>query len=203
MSQHARTSTPKHAAPKKPARKPAGKQSRTPAAPATSTPLFSSRDLLPLLYLSGAFLFLELLLRIANTSNPFFDPTLLRIIASSLAAGSLLWLVSTIIPHKTVARGIVAAVLLILGVIVIAECCVQKFFGIYYQIAYMLGMGGQVAGNFMEEAVGAILKNLWFFPLALTPGILTVVFRHHWTGTVLWTSGIELMSALPLIFHGR
>ena len=179
MSQHARTSTPKHAAPKKPARKPAGKQSRTPAAPATSTPLFSSRDLLPLLYLSGAFLFLELLLRIANTSNPFFDPTLLRIIASSLAAGSLLWLVSTIIPHKTVARGIVAAVLLILGVIVIAECCVQKFFGIYYQIAYMLGMGGQVAGDFMDEAVGAILKNLWFFPLALAPGILTVVFRHR------------------------
>ena len=89
MSQHARTSTPKHAAPKKPARKPAGKQRRTPAAPATSTPLFSSRDLLPLLYLSGAFLFLELLLRIANTSIPFFDPALLRIIASSLAAGSL------------------------------------------------------------------------------------------------------------------
>ena len=82
MSQHARTSTPKHAAPKKPARKPARKQSRTPAAPATSTPLFSSRDLLPLLYLSAAFLFLELLLRIANTSNPFFDPALLRIIAS-------------------------------------------------------------------------------------------------------------------------
>lgn len=179
MSQHARTSTPKHAAPKKPARKPAGKQGRTPATPA---PLFSSRDLLPLLYLSGAFLFLELLLRIANTSNPFFDPTLLRIIASSLAAGSLLWLVSTIIPHKTVARGIVAAALLILGVIVIAECCVQKFFGIYYQIAYMLGMGEQVAGDFMEEAVGAILKNLWFFPLALAPGILTVVFRHRGLG---------------------
>lgn len=53
----------------------AGKQSRTPAAPATSTPLLGSRDLLPLLYLSEAFLFLELLLRIANTSNPFFDPT--------------------------------------------------------------------------------------------------------------------------------
>lgn len=24
-----------------------------------------------------------------------------------------------------------------------------------------------------------------------------------WTGTVLWTFGTELLSALPLIFHGR
>ena len=35
------------------------------------------------------------------------------------------------------------------------------------------------------------------------PDPLTSRFPFRWTGTVLWTSGIELMSALPLIFHGR
>ena len=32
---------------------------------------------------------------------------------------------------------------------------------------------------------------------------LSPKISENWTGTVLWTSGIELMSALPLIFHGR
>lgn len=32
---------------------------------------------------------------------------------------------------------------------------------------------------------------------------LSPIISENWTGTVLWTSGIELMSALPLIFHGR
>ena len=36
-----------------------------------------------------------------------------------------------------------------------------------------------------------------------TPIPLTPSTPPSWTGTVLWTSGIELMSALPLIFHGR
>ena len=36
-----------------------------------------------------------------------------------------------------------------------------------------------------------------------TPIPLTPFTPPSWTGTVLWTSGIELMSALPLIFHGR
>ena len=35
------------------------------------------------------------------------------------------------------------------------------------------------------------------------PDPLTSRFPFRWTGTILWTSGIELMSALPLIFHGR
>ena len=139
-----------------------------PTAPSAPTPLFSSREFLPFLYLSAAFLFLECLLRIANTSSPFFSLGLLRIFASSLAAGALLWFISIIIPRKAISRVIVAAALFIFSIIVIAECCVQNFFGIYYQIAYMLGMGGQVAGDFMGEAVGAILKNLWFFPLAKT-----------------------------------
>ena len=36
-----------------------------------------------------------------------------------------------------------------------------------------------------------------------TPIPLTPFTPPSWTGTVLWTSGIELMSALPLIFNGR
>lgn len=38
-------------------------------------------------------------------------------------------------------------------------------------------------------------------PIVPPPSPLSVVIP--WTGAVLWTFGIELMSALPLIFHGR
>lgn len=174
MKQHAKAPAPKHAAPLKPTRKRA-----TAATRASSAPLFTLREMLPLLYLSGAFLYLECLLRIANTSSPFIGLGLLRIVVSSVAIGALLWFVSNLIPHKVISRVIIAAALLLFGAIVIAECCVQNFFGIYYQIAYMFGMGGQVAGDFMGEAVGAIIKNIWFFPLALAPGVLAIVFRQR------------------------
>lgn len=36
-----------------------------------------------------------------------------------------------------------------------------------------------------------------------TPIPLTPFTPPSWTGTVLWAFGIEPMSALPLIFHGR
>lgn len=174
MKQHAKAPAPKHAAPLKPTRKRA-----TAATRPSSVPLFTLREMLPLLYLSGAFLYLECLLRIANTSNPFIGLGLLRIVVSSVTIGALLWFVSNLIPRKAISRVIVAAALLLFGAIVIAECCVQNFFGIYYQIAYMFGMGGQVAGDFMGEAVGAIIKNIWFFPLALAPGVLAIVFRQR------------------------
>ena len=173
MKQHAKAPAPKHAAPLKPTRKRATAVTRP-----SSVPLFTLREMLPLLYLSGAFLYLECLLRIANTSNPFIGLGLLRIVVSSVAIGALLWFVSNLIPRKAISRVIIAAALLLFGAIVIAECCVQNFFGIYYQIAYMFGMGGQVAGDFMGEAVGAIIKNIWFFPLALAPGVLAIVFRQ-------------------------
>lgn len=174
MKQHAKTPAPMHAAPLKPTRKRATAVTRP-----SSVPLFTLREMLPLLYLSGAFLYLECLLRIANTSNPFIGLGLLRIVVSSVTIGALLWFVSNLIPRKAISRVIVAAALLLFGAIVIAECCVQNFFGIYYQIAYMFGMGGQVAGDFMGEAVGAIIKNIWFFPLALAPGVLAIVFRQR------------------------
>lgn len=174
MKQHAKAPAPKHAAPLKPTRKRATTVTRP-----SSVPLFTLREMLPLLYLSGAFLYLECLLRIANTSNPFIGLGLLRIVVSSVAIGALLWFVSNLIPRKAISRVIIAAAFLLFGAIVIAECCVQNFFGIYYQIAYMFGMGGQVAGDFMGEAVGAIIKNIWFFPLALAPGVLAIVFRQR------------------------
>ena len=174
MKQHAKAPAPKHAAPLKPTRKRATTVTRP-----SSVPLFTLREMLPLLYLSGAFLYLECLLRIANTSNPFIGLGLLRIVVSSVAIGALLWFVSNLIPRKAISRVIIAAAFLLFGAIVIAECCVQNFFGIYYQIAYMFGMGGQVAGDFMGEAVGAIIKNIWFFPLALAPGVLAIVFHQR------------------------
>ncbi|MCD8145314.1 MAG: sulfatase-like hydrolase/transferase [Oscillospiraceae bacterium] len=114
-----------------------------------------------------------------NANISFIGPGLFRCLFSSLAMGSALWLVTTMLPWKDWGRGIAAGVLFLLGAAAIAECCVQDFFGTYYQISYMFGMSGQVAGDFLSEAMGVIVKHLWFFPLALAPGILAILFRSR------------------------
>ena len=207
-----KTSTPQHAAKQSHAKTPQKashmKQPETPSHSAEKgerdtsklTAIVSPKDFLPLAYLSLGFFFLECLLRIANSSVAFFDFSLVRILFASVAAGALTWLVTCAIPRKGIGRAIAAIVLLAFGAAVIAECCVQNFFGIYYQVAYMFGMGGQVAGDFMDEAIGVVVGHLWFFPLALGPGILAIVFRKHVvpdTGAVdLRTLGIRLSICL-------
>ncbi len=41
----------------------------------------------------------------------------------------------------------------------------------------MTSMTGQVVGNFLGTALSVIGKNIWFFPLALAPFILFLIFR--------------------------
>ena len=133
--------------------------------------------ILPLAFFPAAVFFLECLLRVTNANVSFIGPGLFRCIFSSIAVGTGIWLISSLLPWKGPARGIAAGLLFLFGGLAIAECCVQDFFGTYYQISYMFSMSGQVAGDFLSEAIGVVVRHLWFFPLALLPGILAVLFR--------------------------
>ena len=123
--------------------------------------------------------YLEILLRATNSDMPFFGPGLVRIIVSSMAAGALIWLVTSLIPRKWLSL-IVAVVLLFgVGFFVAAEICVKDHFGTYYQISYMFGMSSQVAGDFGSDAGQVVFEHLWVIPLAAAPCIATVVFRRR------------------------
>ena len=84
-----------------------------------------------------------------------------------------------LIPRKGIARGIVFGVLFFVGAVAIAQRCCRAFFGAYFQLGFLTGMTGQVAGDFLGTALSVILRNLWFFPLALAPAVLFAIFRKR------------------------
>lgn len=120
---------------------------------------------------------IECLLRLADADTAFFGLGLLRSLFAGMALGALIWLVAVLIPKKGVSRGIVFGALLLLGAVAIAQRCCRAFFGAYFQLGFLTGMTGQVAGDFLGTALSVILRNFWFFPLALAPAILFAVFR--------------------------
>ena len=121
--------------------------------------------------------YLEVLLRAADGSTPFFSIGLVRIIVSSLAAGALIWLITSLIPRKWISLIVAAALLFSAGFFVAAEICVKDYFGTYYQISYMFGMSSQVAGDFGSDAGQVVFEHLWVIPLAAAPCIATIIFR--------------------------
>ncbi len=135
-------------------------------------------------WISGLFFalclpFLEVLLRLSDHQMPFRPVELVRAVFGAGAVGLLLWLVATLIPKKGISRFLTGAVLLGFTVIFVAERCCRAFLGTYFQLGFMLHMSGQVAGDFMDTALGILWKNLWFFPLALLPWLLFVLFRRY------------------------
>lgn len=120
--------------------------------------------------------FLEVILRIANTSVPLFGAGLFRSLLSGAALGVLILLIATAIPWYRPAYWITAILFFLTAVCFIAECCCQDFFGTYYQISFLLNMSGEVAGNFLATAFGVIGRHLWFFPLALAPCLISLLF---------------------------
>lgn len=130
-----------------------------------------------LVALWSAFLFPEILVRLASGNAEFFSIGLIRITLASLAAATTIWALGVVVPRKKTIRIVAAAVLALFAACTIAEICTYRFFGIYYQVSYMLSMGNQIASNFVGEATGAILGNWWVLPLAFAPTLLVVVFR--------------------------
>ena len=122
---------------------------------------------------------IEALLRLADADSAFFGLGLLRSLFAGAAVGSLLWLAAVPIPRKGIARGIVFGVLFFVGAVAIAQRCCRAFFGAYFQLGFLTGMTGQVAGDFLGTALSVILRNLWFFPLALAPAVLFAIFRKR------------------------
>jgi len=123
--------------------------------------------------------FQEFLLRLADEDTAFWGLGLVRALFAGAAVGVFLWLIGTLIPRKGWARGIVAVLLVFFSAVLIAERCCRTFFGAYFQFAFLTDMTGQVAGDFLDTALSVIWKNLWFFPLALLPVILFLVFRRR------------------------
>lgn len=123
--------------------------------------------------------YLEALLRLSDSKVEFLSIELLRAVIASAAAGLLLWLIGTLIPKKGISRFITGTLLLLITVVFITEHCCRAFFGTYFQLSFMLDMSGQVAGDFMSSVLDVIWKNLWFFPAALVPFVLFVVFRRR------------------------
>ncbi len=123
--------------------------------------------------------FLEAILRIANSSIHLIGAGFFRSLFSGAALGALIWLIASAIPsHKWSCR-VTAILYFIIAVFFIAECCCQDFFGTYYQISFLLNMSGEVAGNFLGTAMGVLARHLWFFPLALAPSILILIFGYR------------------------
>lgn len=120
---------------------------------------------------------MEVLLRAADADTAFFALGLPRSLLAGAAVGLLLWLIGTVIPKKGLSRFLVGLLLFFITALFIAERCCRAFFGAYFQLAFMTAMTGQVAGDFLSTALSVIWKNLWFFPLALAPFILYVIFR--------------------------
>lgn len=120
---------------------------------------------------------MEALLRLADADIDFLNLGLPRALLAGGALGVLLWLIGTLIPQKGVSRFLVGLLLFTVSTLFIIERCCRAFFGAYFQLAFMTGMTGQVAGEFMDTVLMVIWKNLWFFPLALVPFVLFLIFR--------------------------
>ena len=137
----------------------------------------TGKNLLRILFFTLSVGYLELLMRLTDRVPGFSALVALRLLLSGAAVGLSLWLLGTLIPQKKAARFLVGLLLFLLGALFIAYHCCQVFFGTYFQLSFMLSMSGQLVGGFLNETIRTILRNLWFFPLALLPFLLFLLFR--------------------------
>jgi lipoteichoic acid synthase len=119
---------------------------------------------------------LELVLRLADRDTVFLALGLPRALLAGAALGAAIWLITTLIPPKWLARTLGGAALLFIGVLFFTQRCCRAFFGNYYQLGYLTDMSGQVAGEFLDTALQIIRQNAWFFPVALAPAVLFFIF---------------------------
>ena len=135
-----------------------------------------SSALLPVLFFPLAILYHELLLQIFNTKTDLWSMALVYLLLFSLAAGFALCFLVTLLPAK--AGRITAIVLSALWtILVIAQYCCKDFYTTYFPLGFMLGMVGDVAGDFGGDAVDVVVHRLPVIALILVPLVLTIGLR--------------------------
>lgn len=127
------------------------------------------------LFFTLFFVYEELLLMFAAGLGSL--ATVGNIVISALALGSFLTLLLSLIRNKRANMIWITVVLALVPVMFLAEIMCKEFFGTYYGVGYMLGMVGDVAGDFKNEAIHVIVTNIWRVPLAYLPLILFLIPR--------------------------
>ena len=131
------------------------------------------------LFFPLAVLYHELLLRAFNRDTAFFDLALLRTVLFSIAAGLVIALILDLLPWKKAGR-IAGGVLLGLGTVLF---CVERgcraTFGVYYGIAFMSEMAGDVVGDFGSMVVSAVVGLIPFILLSLVPLAAFIPLRRR------------------------
>jgi len=152
---------------------------------------------------SGVMLYQELLLRIFNSVDRFWSWGLLRIALFSAAAGSLVYLLLSLIRNRR-ARNIVMGVLVGIGtVLVCVEYCCKSFFKTYFGLGYMLSMSKNVATDFAGTTLEVIFTSIPFFILALLPAAAILVFKDRVLPAFRPNRRLSIMMlVMALVCHG-
>ncbi|MCR4586002.1 MAG: sulfatase-like hydrolase/transferase [Lachnospiraceae bacterium] len=129
-----------------------------------------------LIFYPLAIVFWEMLLRILDDVNPFWDISLIPMVLFSLSFGFLLSFVFLIIKNKRFSRILSAIVLFLLAFVFFFEYNCISFYKIYYGLFYAIGMTGQVLGEFADLAGEVALGNIGMAVFFALPFIFYIVF---------------------------
>ena len=131
----------------------------------------------PVLFFPLGALYGELLLRLFDEENPFFDWALLRVILFTGAAGLLIYFLLDLIPNRKVSRGLGIAVISAGTVYTCIEYCCKSYFKTYFTVSYMGEMTGQVMSDFFGTMMEVIFARIPFILLSFVPLILFIWLR--------------------------
>lgn len=121
---------------------------------------------------SIAILFLEIVFKASTTGG--FLPSLLFLLAFSLSAGLVCYLLCSLFRSRSVNFVIKEVILLALGVLFCVEYFVFVEFKVFYDLKTVIGGAGGVAGQFGGDVAGLVLNpsGLLHLLLYLAPAIL-------------------------------
>ena len=137
------------------------------------------RNLMAMLFFPGALLYHELILDIGNKEAPFFAASLPRIILFAIAAGILVGLILDLIPSRKASRiagGIIVGLWCVLTCI---QYCCKSFYKTYFSLSMIIGMTGQVVGDFFSTLVDVVVHRIPFILLAMLPLAAFILLRER------------------------
>ena len=130
-----------------------------------------------LLFFILSFIMMEVLVKIADQDAALTFMNMIRSILGGAILGTLVFIVTALIPVKVISRGLAIFLLFFNGVLGMIQACCRDKFGTYYQISYMFKMAENTLTSFMRDIVQLFVSHLWMLPFMLGPGILLIIFR--------------------------